>query len=81
MKISWAFWWLVNLFWVTVFIILSVIVWVRKVDGSGAVQTVELRLISFAILLIAFIFPTIIQSLWFFVNKLVEKSNKKRLSQ
>lgn len=74
MKISWIFWWTVNIFWFVIFTVLSLIIWVRKVDGAGVIQTTELRLISFAILIIAFILPTIIQIIWLIINIFLSKS-------
>lgn len=74
MKISWIFWWIVNIFWFVIFTVLSLIIWVRKVDGAGVIQTTELRLISFAILIIAFILPTIIQIIWLIINIFLSKS-------
>lgn len=56
---------IVLLFW----LIVSAIIWFRKVDGAGVVQTPKLREIT---LLIWFIFavPVIIGYLiWFFIEK------------
>lgn len=76
MKFSWIFWWIVNTFWFVIFAVLLLIIWLRKVDGSGVVQTPELRLLSFGILLIAFIFPTIIQIIWLVINVFLSKSKR-----
>jgi hypothetical protein len=50
------------------FVLGSAIIWLREVDGTGAVQTPELRLIAFIILLIWFIIPLIIQVVWLIIN-------------
>ncbi|QKY68551.1 DUF3923 family protein [Lentibacillus sp. CBA3610] len=64
MKISWIFWWIINIFWMILFVVGTVFVWTREVDGSGAVQTPETKLLSFIVLLFAFTFPAIIQGIW-----------------
>ncbi|GIN42621.1 hypothetical protein B4123_1703 [Bacillus paralicheniformis] len=46
----------------------TALVWLRDVDGAGVTQTPELKLIAFIVLLIAFIFPFIIQVVWLIVN-------------
>lgn len=51
-----------------VFVIGTALVWLRDVDGAGVTQTPELKLIAFIVLLIAFIFPFIIQVVWLIVN-------------
>lgn len=80
MRISWIFWWIVNVGWLAIFTLLSLIIWLRKVDGTGTVQTPELRLLSFGILLIAFLFPAIIQLIWFIINIVITRTNKKKVS-
>lgn len=51
-----------------VFVMGTALVWLRDVDGAGVTQTLELKLIAFIVLLIAFIFPFIIQVVWLIVN-------------
>jgi len=51
-----------------VFVLGTALVWLRDVDGAGVTQTPELKLIAFIVLLIAFIFPFIIQVVWLIVN-------------
>ncbi|EJS05750.1 MULTISPECIES: DUF3923 family protein [Bacillus] len=75
MKRRWIFWWIGNIFWITILGILAAIIWLREVDGAGVTQTPELKLVAFIVLLIAFILPIIIQSIWLIVN--LRKSNKK----
>jgi len=64
----WIFWWIVNGFWMILFLSGTALVWLRKVDGAGVNQTTELKFISFAILLVAFIVPLFIQVIWLVVN-------------
>ncbi|MBZ5214186.1 DUF3923 family protein [Bacillus paralicheniformis] len=68
MKKRWIFWWICNIFWMAVFVMGTALVWLRDVDGAGVTQTPELKLIAFIVLLIAFIFPFIIQVVWLIVN-------------
>ncbi|MGE6589606.1 DUF3923 family protein [Bacillus mycoides] len=75
MKRRWIFWWIGNIFWITIFGILAAIIWPREVDGAGVTQTPKLKLVAFIVLLIVFILPIIIQSIWLIVN--LRKSNKK----
>lgn len=76
MKKSWILWWMGNVFWFILFVIGSAFVWLREVDGSGAVQTVELKLIAFLVLLAAFIIPLLIQIVWLIMNISKNRKNK-----
>ena len=63
-------WWFANVFWLVIFSILALIIGIRKLDGAGVVQTLELKVITFIILGVAFFFILIIQLIWFyFVRK------------
>ncbi|MGQ7874485.1 DUF3923 family protein [Bacillus sp. 1A] len=75
MRRRWIYWWIGNIFWIITFGILTAIIWLREVDGTGVTQTPELKLIAFIVLLIAFILPLIIQVVWLLVN--LRKSRKK----
>ncbi|WP_343109595.1 DUF3923 family protein [Weissella cibaria] len=55
------FWWLSNLVWLIIFSILSFVIFIRKVDGTGTIQTPETRLYSFIVLVVFFIFIVLIQ--------------------
>ncbi|KRD84078.1 hypothetical protein ASE51_15210 [Bacillus sp. Root147] len=68
MKRRWISWWIANMIWIILFAIGTVVVWTREVDGAGVTQTPELKLLAFIVLLIAFIFPLIIQVIWLIVN-------------
>jgi len=76
MKLRWIFWWAVNSFWFIIFAGLSLIILIRKVDGSGAVQTPEARLISFIVLLVAFLIPAFIQIIWLIINLVTTKKSQ-----
>ncbi len=76
MKKRWLFWWISNIFWVVLFTIGTAFIWLRKIDGAGVIQTPELKLVAFLVLLIAFVIPLIIQIAWLIIN-LVVGNNKK----
>ncbi|MBC9873247.1 DUF3923 family protein [Macrococcoides bohemicum] len=76
MKISWILWWIVNLILVGSFIILSFIIFTRTIDGSGAEQTFELKLISEFTLVLFYIIPLIFQIIWLVVNLVKSKDRK-----
>lgn len=68
MKKRWILWWVCNIFWFTLLLIGSIFVWIREVDGTGAVQTPELKMLAFIVLLMAFIIPVGIQVVWLIIN-------------
>ena len=64
-------WWLINIFRLIIFSVLSIIIFTRKVDGAGMVQTSSTRMISFVVLVILFVVIAVIQlGLRFFVKKI-----------
>jgi len=67
-KRRWISWWIANMIWIILFAVGTVVVWTREVDGAGVTQTSALKLLAFIVLLIAFIFPLIIQVIWLIVN-------------
>ncbi|MGW8426740.1 DUF3923 family protein [Peribacillus simplex] len=68
-------WWVANVFWLVIFSILAIVIGTRQVDGAGIVQTPEIRIITFIILGVAFVFILIIQLIWFyFVRKRIRLS-------
>ncbi|QKY71272.1 DUF3923 family protein [Lentibacillus sp. CBA3610] len=81
MKISWIFWWISNVFWMILFVVGTVFVWSREVDGSGAVQTPETKLLSFLVLLLAFLIPAIIQAIWLVINLVINNNKKSSIQQ
>ena len=54
-------WWATSLLWLALFGATAIFIGVREVDGAGAEQTPELRLIAFAVLGVAFIFVLLCQ--------------------
>lgn len=75
MKVSWVLWWLFTILEVTLFLWLSFLLWMREVDASGAVQTVELKWINILVLVGFFLVPAIIQIIWLIIN--IVKSEKR----
>ncbi len=63
-------WWAINIVWLIIFAVGAIFIGVRKVDAAGAVQTPEIRLVSFAILGIVFIGVVLFQLIFlYFVRK------------
>ena len=62
-------WWATSLLWVALFGATAVFIAVRDVDGAGAVQTPELRLIAFAVLGVAFVFVLLCQLVFLYFAK------------
>ncbi len=77
MKKLWLFWWIANAFWIAIFAVGTAFVWLREVDGAGVTQTPEAKSIAFLILLIAFIFPVIIQVVWLIANLVISTKKTK----
>lgn len=75
MRTSWTLWWLVSTLEFLSFIGMSIFLWVREIDGSGAVQTTEIKLINIGVLAIFYIILFVIQLIWL-ILKLIN-SNKK----
>lgn len=63
------------------FVVGTVFVWSREVDGSGAVQTPETKLLSFLVLLLAFLIPAIIQAIWLIINLVINNNKKANFQQ
>lgn len=81
MKKRWIFWWIANGIWLILFAGVSLVIWLRDVDGAGVPQTWELRLLAFSILLIAFIFPLILQIIWLIINFVTGKETGEKTSR
>ena len=63
-------WWATSLLWLVLFGAIATFIGVREVDATGAVQTLELRLIAFAVLGVAFVFVLLCQLVFlYFVKK------------
>lgn len=68
-------WWAANVFWLVIISILAIIIETRQVDGTGGVQTPEIRVVSFIIVGATFLFILAIQLIWFyFVRKRIRLS-------
>ncbi|MGE1164368.1 DUF3923 family protein [Peribacillus simplex] len=68
-------WWVANVFWLIIFSLLAIVIGTRQVDGAGGVQTPEIRIITFIIIGVPFVFILIIQLIWFyFVRKRIRRS-------
>jgi len=62
-------WWATSLLWLALFGAIATFIAVREVDGAGAVQTPELRLIAFAVLGVAFVFVLLCQLVFLYFAK------------
>jgi hypothetical protein len=70
-------WWAINIVWLFIFGALAVFISIRTIDGAGAVQTPEIKMITLGILGIAFIFVLLIQLLFlYFVRKSTKNKTK-----
>ncbi|MFD1067988.1 DUF3923 family protein [Oceanobacillus locisalsi] len=65
-KKNWQIWWITNIIWLLLFTAAAIVISVRHVDGSGVVQTPELRLLAFIILGVFFIVVLIGQLIFFY---------------
>ncbi|MFI3547336.1 DUF3923 family protein [Mammaliicoccus sciuri] len=76
MKTSWIFWWIITVLEGAIFLSLSILLWNRNVDATGALQTTEIKLINILVLGAFFLIPAIIQLIWCIVKiRKTEKSN------
>ncbi|MDJ1089965.1 DUF3923 family protein [Macrococcoides caseolyticum] len=75
MRTSWIIWWLVSTLEFLSFIGMSIFLWLREIDGSGAVQTTEIKLINIGVLALFYAIPFVIQLIWLILNLI--NSNKK----
>ncbi|WP_374967556.1 DUF3923 family protein [Lysinibacillus sp. RS5] len=63
-------WWAINIVWLFIFAVGAIFIGVREVDAAGVVQTPEIKMISFAVLVIVFIVVVLFQLIFlFFVRK------------
>lgn len=62
MKKSWI---IVSIFEVLIYVLLSLLIFSRSIDGSGVAQTPELKMITWYILDVPFAFLLIVQIIWF----------------
>ncbi|MFJ3390419.1 MULTISPECIES: DUF3923 family protein [unclassified Lysinibacillus] len=54
-------WWALNIVWLFIFAAGAIFIGVREVDFAGVVQTPEVRMVSFIILGILFLFVVLFQ--------------------
>lgn len=74
-------WWGLTFVWLFIFSALAIFISIRNMDGSGLVQTPEIKMITLIILGIAFIVVMLIQLiLLYFVRKSTKNSLTKELS-
>ncbi|GAB0170011.1 DUF3923 family protein [Lysinibacillus sp. CTST325] len=77
-------WWALNIVWLFIFAAGAIFIGVREVDYTGVVQTPEVRMISFIILGIVFLFVVLFQLMLLifihFVRKGQTNTSTKRLS-
>lgn len=60
-------WWIINVIWLAVFLITTIFILIRKVDGAGVVQTMPAKEIALAVLGIFFILVLICQLIMYLV--------------
>ena len=66
MKKSWI---IVSIFEVLIYVLLSLLIFSRSIDGSGVAQTPELKMITWYILDVPFAFLLIVQIIWVVIIK------------
>ncbi|WP_370082863.1 DUF3923 family protein [Lysinibacillus sp. RC46] len=77
-------WWALNIVWLFIFAAGAIFIGVREVDYAGVVQTPEVRMVSFIILGIVFLFVVLFQLMLLifihFVKKGTTNTSTKKLS-
>lgn len=69
-------WWVANITWLVIFGGTAIFLMVREVDGHGAIQTTEARLISLAVVGIVFVPIVIVQAVWgYFAYKKTKRNH------
>ncbi|WP_099974370.1 DUF3923 family protein [Lactobacillus terrae] len=62
-------WWGANIFWIIAYAVITIIIYVRKVDGSGVVQTPGLKTATFIVWTSFIILVFFVQMIIYFVMK------------
>lgn len=62
-------WMIVSIVEIFVFLLLSIFIFTRKVDGSGLVQTPEVKMITWYVLDVPFVLLVIVQVVWGIIIK------------
>jgi len=77
-------WWALNIVWLFIFAAGAIFIGVREVDYAGVAQTPEVRMVSFIILGIVFLFVVLFQLMLLifihFIRKGTTNTSTKRLS-
>ncbi|KRK21638.1 hypothetical protein FC61_GL000287 [Levilactobacillus brevis ATCC 14869 = DSM 20054] len=60
---------IVSIVEIFVFVLLSIFIFTRKVDGSGLVQTPEVKMITWYVLDVPFVLLVIVQVVWGIIIK------------
>ncbi|AKP67747.1 DUF3923 family protein [Companilactobacillus ginsenosidimutans] len=68
-------WWGINIVWIILFVVNAIFVMLRKVDATGAQQTMQVRLFTLGILGIFFIFIVLCQLLALYF---IKRSQRKK---
>lgn len=76
MKVSWILWWILTVIELGAFITISLLLWFRDVDATGAVQTTELKWMSIGMIATLFIMPFLTQIVWLIINIITSKKMK-----
>lgn len=76
MKVSWILWSIVTALISVAFILASLFIWTRTIDGAGAIQTPEVKLVSFIVLLFVFAIPFFAQIVWALINIIIARRTK-----
>lgn len=70
------FWWISSFFWLIFFITTAIFIGLRDIDGSGVEQTTELRMASYIVLAIAFLFVLVCQLVFLYLVKKPRKVHR-----
>lgn len=62
-------WMIVSIVEIFVFVLLSIFIFTRKIDGSGLVQTPEVKMITWYVLDVPFVLLVIVQVVWGIIIK------------
>ncbi|GGI33226.1 DUF3923 domain-containing protein [Staphylococcus chromogenes] len=76
LKASWIIWSIVTAFWMILLISGAGFLWLRDVDGTGAVQTPEIKLLSIGVWIAFLMIPFVLQILWLLINIVATQKQK-----
>ncbi len=72
---SMKIWWVANIVWILVFGALAFFVGARNIDGAGVIQTPEIKMVTYAILGIAFIVVVLVQLIFLYFVRKISNNN------